>query len=476
MSGMSPDALPHFAEAPHLTNERWVRPSSVAERVKAGKKLRGKLPRAAVATLGSGSRDPLGILTTQNERRLQELIPLRNERMSLSPFTFYRGTAAIMAADLALEPHTELMVPSCGDAHVSNFGFYASAQRRLVFDLNDFDEAAYGPWEWDLKRLVASVVIAGQATSRDERAIRVAVTTSVRAYAIGLRAAMQASPTDRYFAHFDAEASLAGLHRGSRKVLKRAINQAQKRTGERAVKKLTTQDEHGMFSFIEQPPTMYRMDHDFERRIHHFLTRYLESANDDIRQLMRNYVISDVIRRVVGVGSVGTRCSLTLLQDGDEHTLLLQGKEANRSVIEEFGGITQPRELRDRVALHGQGSRVVALQRILQGASDPLLGHLKVDDIDLYVRQFHDMKGGIEAEELEDEPFATYAQACAVLLARAHSQVPVAAVISGYIGGGRVFGESLLTWAYEYAARSQGDYVRFLSAHAGSPGTPPALG
>lgn len=473
---MSTDATAHFAEAPHVTNERWVRPRSVRERMDAGAKLRGKLPRRAMAELGSGRRDPLGILTTQNMRRLQELVPLRIERMSLSPFTFYRGTAAIMAADLALETNTGIMVPSCGDAHVSNFGFYASAQRTLMFDLNDFDESAYGPWEWDLKRLIASVVIAGQATGRDEGAIRVAVTTSVRAYALGLRAAMQASPTDRYFAHFDAEASLVGLHKESRKVLKRAVNQAQKRTGERAVKKLTVQDEHGMFRFVEQPPTMYRMGEDYERRIHHFLTRYLESASDDVRQLMRNYVVADVIRRVVGVGSVGTRCSLSLLQDGDEHTLLMQAKEANRSVIEEFGSIAQPRQLREHVAAHGEGARVVALQRILQGTSDPLLGHLRVDDIDLYVRQFHDMKGGIEAEELEDEPFTTYAQACAVILARAHSQAPVAAVVSGYIGGGRALGEALLEWGYAYAARSLEDYKLFLTAHAGSPGSPPPLG
>ncbi len=443
----------------------WRAPASAAERAEAGRLLRRRLPRRALGALTTaGRRDPLAILDEQNAGRLQDLLPLRAERMSQSPFAFYRGTAAIMAADLAADAHTGIVVPACGDAHISNFGFYASPQRTLVFDLNDFDEAAWGPWEWDLKRMIASVVIAGQASSRDEAAIRTAVLTSVRAYALAIRGASAMSPRDRFFTHLDAEAGLPNLDAASQKVLRRAIKQARKRTGERAARKITVLGEEGRLRFVEQPPTMTRLEAESEQRLHRMVRRYLESANADIRLLMRHYVLSDTARRVVGVGSVGTRCALALMQDGDGNALLLQSKEANRSVLEQYGGIPQPRVFTALVAEHGEGARVVGMQRIMQAVSDPLLGYLRIDGLDLYVRQFRDMKGGIEAEDLEDGPFASYAQACAVTLARAHAQSPFAPMISGYVGGGRTLGEVLLGWGHAYAELSRGDHGRFAAA------------
>lgn len=469
----------HRAPAEHEHapgGERWRSPDSVAQRLEAGRRLRSRLPRRALGSIATVRRDPLRILEEQNSNRLQHLLPLRVERMSQSPFAFYRGTAAIMAADLAADEHSEILVPSCGDAHISNFGFYASPQRTLVFDLNDFDEAAWGPWEWDLKRMIASVVIAGQATARDESTIRGAVLTSVRAYARALRVSAGLSPRDRFYTHLDAEAGLDGLHEESQRVLRRAIRQARKRTGERAARKLTVTDENGRMRFVVTPPTMSELEPEIKHRVPALLHRYLETASSDIELLMRHYALSDVVRRVVGVGSVGTRCALSLMQDGDGNALLLQSKEANRSVLEQYGGIPQPRILLDTIAAHGQGARVVGLQRILQAVSDPFLGYLRFDERDLYVRQFHDMKGGIEAEELEDEPFVTYAQACAVTLARAHSQSPLSPLISGYIGGGRTLGAVLLDWGYAYAEVSRGDYELFVAAHSGAPGTPPPLG
>ncbi len=450
-------------------------PRSTAELLAAGRSRREHTPRRTLATVTAASRDPLGILDEQNAGRLQELIPLRTERMSQSPFTFYRGTAAIMAADLAAEPHTGILVPSCGDAHISNFGFYASQQRTLVFDLNDFDEAAWAPWEWDLKRLLTSVVIAAQSTGRRERVIRDAVLRATRAYAAALRAATALAPHERYYTHFDAAAGTGDMDAKSRKVLDRAIKHAKKRTGDRATRKLTTRVDasdqssgHGLLRFIERPPTMVQVRPELRALQLELVQRYLRTATADINLLMQHYTAVDAIRRVVGVGSVGTRCSLSLFQDGNGNALILQSKEAGQSVLEQYGGIEQPQELRELAKQRGQGGRVVAMQRVLQAVSDPFLGSLRyegedVGTLELYVRQFHDMKGGIDAEEIEDVPFADYALACAVTLARAHSQSPHAAEVSGYVGDGRRLGDAMLQWSYAYAERSRQDYEAFIS-------------
>ncbi|NLA65777.1 MAG: DUF2252 domain-containing protein, partial [Leucobacter sp.] len=388
-------------------------PENRDERKASGKRTRRELPHRKLAELSGAVRDPMAILVEQNATRLQELVPLRTERMSQSPFAFYRGTAAIMAADLANEPTTGILVPSCGDAHVANFGFYASPQRTLVFDLNDFDEAAWAPWEWDLKRLIASIVIAGQSTKRDEGIVREAVITAVGAYALAMRTAAGASPLHRYYAHFDAAAGTGNMHPKSRKVLDRAIKQAKKRTGERASRKLTQFDDSGQLRFVARPPTMVPLNPQLHALQFELIRNYLRTTTADINLHMSHYVPVDAIRRVVGVGSVGTRCALSLFQDGDGNTLILQSKEASRSVLEQYGGIEQPTELTALMSERGQGGRVVAMQRILQAVSDPFLGSLRhsddlVGELELYVRQFHDMKGGIEIEKIEDEPFITY--------------------------------------------------------------------
>ena len=445
-------------------NARPKLPPSSTQSLAAGRALRKRMPRSQLGALSHHDRRPLEILAEQNSTRLQHLIPLRNERMSQSPFTFYRGTAALMAADLASEVHTDILVPSCGDAHVSNFGFYASPQRSLVFDLNDFDEAAWAPWEWDLKRLVASVIIAGQATSRNQDVVDTAALATVRAYAHTLRANLGLSPTERYYTHIDADAGVATLPNDAQRVLRKAIKHARRRTGERSVKKLTVTDEHGYMHFVLQPPTLSQVADATLQQMRHLMEHYLENTNFDIHQLLQHYEVVNIVRRVVGVGSVGTRCTLNLLQDGDRNALLLQGKEAGKSVLEQYGGITQPRILRDGVARHGEGARVVSMQRVLQAVSDPFLGYLRYDGADFYVRQFHDMKGGIDADTLDDGPFKVYAQACGVTLARAHSQSPRAALISGYLGNGRVAAQALLEWGYAYADRSRSDYEQFLAS------------
>lgn len=446
--------------------ESWSSPPTVAERMTEGRLTRRRVARSSLSWLTTEDRDPMKILETQNATRVPELIPLRTERMAASPFAFYRGTAALQAADLARDPHSGILVPSCGDAHVANFGFYASPQRTLVFDLNDFDEAAWAPWEWDVKRLVTSIVIGGQATSRDESVVRDAALAAVRTYARAMAAHATASPLARYFEHYDVSAVASSADKATRDVMREAVRDAEKRTGDRAMRKLTETDSTGRHVFIERPPTMVHADDAVEARLRGNVAQYAASVNIDIRMLLTHYTVSDIARRVVGVGSVGTLCTLVLLQDGDGNALILQGKQANQSVLVEYGGIAQPEAFTAYVSEHGEGGRVVGMQRILQAVSDPFLGHLQAYAGDFYVRQFHDMKGWIDLEQLDDRPFRVYAESCAAVLARAHAQSPNAAVIAGYIGNGRVIGEALLEWANAYAALSRRDYDAFVAASA----------
>ncbi|WP_438352131.1 DUF2252 domain-containing protein [Microbacterium sp. CJ88] len=448
----------------NVFEDTWTPPLSVRARTEAGRDARRRVPRSTLSHLSEGDRDPLGILERQNETREPDLVPLRIERMSASAFAFYRGSAALQAADLARDAHSGILVPSCGDAHIANFGFYASPQRTLVFDLNDFDEAAWAPWEWDVKRLVTSIVIGGQATSRDKDVVRDAALAAVRTYARAMAAGAARSPLLRYFEHFDVNAVAASADKQTRSVLKEAMRDAQRRTGDRAAKRLTEVDERGRLVFVEHPPTMVHADAATESRLRVNVENYQRTASVDIRLLLTNYTVSDLARRVVGVGSVGTLCTLALMQDGEGNALILQAKEAGRSVLEEYGGIAQPPQFDEYVDEYGQGGRVVAMQRILQAVSDPFLGHLRAVRGDFYVRQFHDMKGGIDAEELEDRPFRAYAEACAATLARAHSQSSNGATVAGYIGNGRVVGEALLEWAYAYAALSRRDFEAFTAA------------
>ncbi len=447
----------------------WTHPRTQDAGLEAGRAVRRSVPRSTLAQLTTTGRDPLGILDHQNKTRLPEFVPLRTERMSQSPFAFYRGTAAIMAADLAADPHTGILVASCGDAHIANFGLYASPQRTLVFDLNDFDEAAWAPWEWDLKRLITSVIISGQSTGRTQQVIEAATLTAVAAYATAIEEMVALAPLQRFFTHFEIDKALDSAHKKGRAVLQEAIRDATKRTGDRAALRLTQRDKAGRVTFIDRPPTMVHPEHDILQTVEDNIRDYVASANTDVRVLLSHYVASDVVRRVVGVGSVGTRCFLVAFQAGDDSILLLQAKEANQSVLAQYGGIPQPQSLVDDIETYGEGARVVSLQRVLQAFSDPFLGFLRGPTADLYVRQFHDMKGGVDSETLATRQFKRYAQACAVTLARAHAQSPAAVEVAGYIGDGGQLGNALLAWGYAYADLSRADYEAFLAANGSTP-------
>ncbi|GAA1466697.1 DUF2252 domain-containing protein [Microbacterium thalassium] len=444
----------------------WPPLTPLAARIDAGRALRRDHPREGMSALTLTTRDPLGILETQNATRVPELVPLRIERMSASAFAFYRGTAAVMAADLAADPNSGILVGSCGDAHVANFGFYASPQRTLVFDLNDFDEAAWAPWEWDVKRLVTSIVLAAEAGGHPPDVARDACRDAVRAYARVMKANAEKSPVDRYFEHFELDGAVGKMDPETRSAMKSAIKDAERRTGERAAHKLTETAPDGRLRFIESPPTMVRAFSDQLAQVKELFEEYRATVPVDIGALLRGYELVDVARRVVGVGSVGTRCYLLLLQDGDRNALILQSKEAQPSVLLTSGSIRQPQQVTAYIARNAQGGRVVAMQRILQAVSDPFLGHVTGPRADYYLRQFHDSKGSIEAETLEAGPFQRHAQLCAAVLARAHSQSPNAATVSGYVGGGKVAAESITAWAFAYADVARQDYADFVAAHA----------
>lgn len=452
---------------PHPLAAQWSPPPSLRHSLEDGKRSRERRPRAALAELVTTGRDPMAILDGQDLSRVPELVPIRTERMGASAFAFYRGTAAIMASDLGRSPDSDLSVASCGDAHVSNFGLFASPQRTLAFDLNDFDEAAWAPWEWDLKRLVTSVVIAGQSASRDDAVVREAALATVRTYARALRRGVERTPLQRYYDHFDAGGAVEQADEETRKALKAAVRDAERRTGARAQKKLTTTTDGGRLVFVEAPPTMTHVDPAIQERALALVSDYVLSANVDIRAVMQNYTLSDLARRVVGVGSVGTRCYLLAMQDGNENGLILQAKEAGASVLVAFGKAKQPPVFDGYVARYGDGGRVVALQRILQAVSDPFLGHVFGTPAEggapraFYIRQFHDKKGGFDVDALEDSSFTWYAHACAATLARAHSQSPNAATVSGYVGQGRVVGEAIAEWAYAYAELAHADWELF---------------
>lgn len=457
---MSTPDLPPLAQ-------NWTAPPSVEELIHDGLAARDRVPRESLADLDTTGRDPMAILDAQDVSRLQELVPIRTQRMAESAFAFYRGSAALMAADLSRSPDSGLHVGSCGDAHVANFGLYASPQRTIAFDLNDFDEAAWAPWDWDVKRLVTSIVVAGQATSRDDAVVRRAALGAVRAYARALEHSARRSPLDRYYDRVNIEVSAEQYDEESRAAMKQAIKDAEKRTGARAARRLTTVGDGGRVVFVEQPPEMTHVDAYRERQVRALVERYATTTNIDIRILLQKYRPSDVALRVVGVGSVGTRCYVISLQAGDSDVLVMQAKEAETSVLVKYGKVAQPEGVEDYIDEFGDGARVVGMQRMLQAVSDPFLGHLYGRPEGggpkraFYVRQFHDMKGGFDTDALEDDAFHWYALACGATLARAHGQSPNAEAVAGYVGGGRIAGAAIVEWAYTYADLSRADWQLF---------------
>lgn len=437
------------------------------------KDLRTAFPRSRQAELPPTDRDPVAILDSQNATRLQELVPVRFGRMLQSPFAFYRGAAALMATDLAAGGSTNVPVVSCGDAHISNFGFFASPERTLLFDLNDFDEAGIAPWEWDVKRLVASIYIGARENSMSEDACYEAARTAAARYREVLGRMQGMTALERYYSRVDATMieSFAQTSKQARKIRK-VTAKARGRTSEQVLDKIGTVTEDGELLIVDDPPILQHTGHASHDRLQRFITSYTQTVRADISQLLQQYRVTDYALRVVGVGSVGTRCYIVALQGPSGDPLFIQIKEAGPSVLVTYGGMPQTIPGVIEAPDHTEGHRVVAGQRILQSQSDPFLGWIVGYDgakgehvrVDYYLRQFRDMKGSIDLSSLKPDGYRRMGEVCAALLARAHSQSVGAAQASAYLGSSAKTDGAFATWARGYADVNERDYETLAQA------------
>lgn len=429
------------------------------ERVADGKKLRASLPREAHAGWSppAGRRDPIDILEESNAGRLSELIPIRYGRMIRSPFTFLRGSAALMASDLATMPSTGIQVQACGDCHLLNFGFFATPERNLVFDINDFDETHPAPWEWDLKRLAVSFVIAGRDNDLSEKESRQAAIACVRSYRQHLRDYSRMSPLEVWYKRLDVEDIIAmAPDEKTRKTREQMAEKARQRIAAHVFPKIVNLV-GGQHRFVDQPPLLFHVNEpDAEERVLEGLQEYRQSLSDERRVLLDRYQYADYALKVVGIGSVGTRCYVMLLFSEENHPLIMQVKEARRSVLEPY---TQPS------VYDNQGQRVVMGQRLMQSSSDIFLGWVRGRrGYDFFVRQLRDMKMSVPIEGIGADQLSRYAEYCGWTLARAHAKSGDGATISGYLGKGEAFDDAMAEFAVAYADQTERDHASLVEA------------
>ncbi|WP_406209639.1 DUF2252 domain-containing protein [Kitasatospora sp. NBC_01560] len=445
-----------------------------AERAAAGRAARRTAPRSSHGEYrpGPDRPDPLAILEAQSALRVQELIPIRYGRMSESPFRFYRGAAAIMASDLAGTPASGVRVQLCGDAHMLNFRLLASPERRLMFDINDFDETLPGPWEWDVKRLAASLVIAARANGYDDTVRAGIVQAAVRSYREAMRRFAGMGNLDVWYARMDAdrmrELAEGRISRRGRRSLDEAMVKARTRDSLQVFGKLTEVVD-GQVRIAADPPLLTPLTDvlpTVERTalmtlFHGLVERYGSTLSSDRRALLADFRLVDVARKVVGVGSVGTRCWIFLLlgRDGRD-PLFLQAKEADTSVLAAHVGASQ---------YANQGERVVSGQRLMQAASDIFLGWERVEGIDgrnrdFYIRQLRDWKGIVVPEAMVPRGMRAFGELCGATLARAHARSGDRIAIAAYLGGKDAFDRALVPFAEAYADQNERDHAALLAA------------
>jgi uncharacterized protein (DUF2252 family) len=445
------------------------------ERRAAGREIRKSVPRETLARWQppADRRDPVQILIDQGESRIAELVPVRYARMLSSEFAFFRGAAAIMASDLSYSQHTHLTVQLAGDAHLANFGGYASPDRSFVFDLNDFDETLPGPFEWDLKRLVASFAVAGRSRGFDEQTRARILAKVVQTYRESVHDFSNMSRLDVWYTRLtdeDIENATPGkAYKSYRKSFAKTVAKAQSKTSDRALRKLTTTAEDGAITFDSNPPFLVPFDElvsqeetaAYRRAAQAAMVGYRRSLLSDRRVLFSGYRPVDLARKVVGVGSVGTRCWVILLMaDQDESdVLMLQVKQAEASVLEAHLG-------RSRTAHHGQ--RVVEGQRVMQAATDILLGWTQIElggqHADFYVRQMWDWKESADIDTMDDVAMEIYAQMCGWTLARAHCRSGDRVALAGYLGSSDTLDTLLTDYAEQYADQSSKDFAALQEA------------
>ena len=447
------------ADVELLRNFGSKRPS-LQERFEAGKALRAKVPREdhAVFEQLANRPDPVAILEQQNLARVQKLVPVRFARMLASPFTFLRGSAAVMASDLAGTPTTNLMVQACGDMHVANFGVFGSAERNLIFAINDFDETHPGCWEWDLKRLAASAAVAANFVGGDKHDAFDAARTIAQAYRRRMRDFSQMGFLEVWYSRIEESAILNTLSPRASRAAKRIMAKARQKGHIQMFDKLT-EDVDGERRILEEPPLIVRETHNEDGApiagpVNALLKSYGASLSPDRRHLLSRYRLVDVARKVVGVGSVGTRCWIALLLGLDnDDPLFLQIKEAPPSVLAGYATSTLPHE--------HQGQRVVAGQRLIQGSPDIFLGWSDGPKSHFYVRQLADLKGSVKFQEGKRESLSSlteYWALCGWALALAHAKSGDAATIAGYCGKSEVLDDAIAKFSLTYAKRTDRDY------------------
>ena len=452
---MNPELLHHFKS----------KQQSIEERIAAGKDLRKKFPRINQGeyNVSSDRTDPVSILEEQGKTRLPDLVPIRYARMLTSPFAFLRGAAAIMAMDLKANGETSgIYVQACGDMHVANFGVFASAERNLIFGINDFDETLPGPWEWDLKRLVASIVASGRFLGADKNLCKESVMAAVSTYRKKMKEFAYMGNMELWYSTIREKDILKTLSPSARKGAAKIMSKARERTHMQVLGKLTDMVDD-KFRLKVNAPFIVRETHTqngmpIDEALGLFLESYFLSLADDRKALLRQYRIVDAARKVVGVGSVGTRCWIIFLTgNNSDDPLFLQLKEAQPSVLEPF--VSQ-----SKYSNHGQ--RVVAGQRLIQAAPDIFLGWGEMGGIHFYVRQLRDMKGGVEfdPEKVTVKNLPQYSSLCAWALALSHAKSGDAAMISGYVGNSEVLDEAMARFAFAYADQTEKDHEALAAA------------
>lgn len=445
---------------------------TLAERQAAGRQARERAKRSRHAEIGNTERDPVELLRANSAGRVEALVPLRYGRMSLSPFTFYRGSAIIQAHDLAGTVNSGIAFPICGDAHLMNFGGFATPERQLVFDLNDFDEVANGPWEWDLKRLVASFAIAGEHMGMGRGPIGEFVSAAVHEYADRMREYSEYSTLDLWheIISFERMMETAATEEG-RALIAKTSKKASTRTHESVLAKMATLRD-GHWTIQDAPPALFHptgpnslLGKDsnwsnaeaWQGKLAKAFDEYLSTLSTERRMMIGQYELHDIAFKVVGVGSVGTFCLVMLFVDGHGKPLFLQVKEARGSVIASYY---------EAPGLEHQGQRVVVGQRLLQAASDSFLGWTSGPaGRNFYFRQLRDMKVSAEVERMNSTLMQGYARLCGWALARAHAKASGKAVeIAAYLGNGDRLAEALTEYSLAYAAQNEADYKKFMQA------------
>ncbi len=424
------------------------------ERMAAGRALREKIKRGELGhwRAKSDRPDPIDLVEEAHSGRLERLIPVRVGRMAVSPYAFLRGAASLMAEDFDGVSRTGIEPVICGDAHLGNFGFYASPERDLVFDLNDFDEAHPGPWEWDLWRLTTSIWVAGRQNGLAEGTCEDSVLWCAAAYRRQIASLAEQPLLARSFDRMDIDRMRLEMADWSlRAEIERSANLARHRTSDRALPKLT-RERDGLRRMVEQPPLVTHVSDEEKDRIIDGLEAYLTTLPQHWRRVLGSYVFVDVAHKVVGVGSVGLRAFVVLLQgNGSEDMLFLQLKQSRRSSVATF--------VHGDTAWHAhQGQRVVEYQQTLQTVSDPLLGWTTVEKRDYYVRQFRDMKGAVTVEGMDGSALMDYGRICGTLLAKGHARSADPAVLLGYLGKGDAADRAFAQFARAYADQTEADH------------------